>query len=232
METKTKDKEKAITLRKRGLSYNEIRNQIKVSKSSLSLWLRSVGLSKQQKQRLTKKKRISIRKGWEKWHAQRLEKAERIKTKARREIPKVTHENLFLMGTMLYWAEGTKEKPWRSSTVKLNNTDPRMLHIFLQWLTVICKVPKKDIRFEIYLHKNSINNVTKVQKYWSHSLNIPIQELSRVYFKKTKIKTKRHNTGIDYYGGVTVRVKKSTDLNRKITGWIEGVYKQFEVLEK
>ncbi|MDP2641207.1 MAG: hypothetical protein Q8P39_01550 [Candidatus Yanofskybacteria bacterium] len=228
MKPKIEDRKKAIELRKRGFSYNEIRQRIRVSKSSLSLWLRSVGLSKQQKQRLTEKKQLSTRNGWEKWRAQRIAKTQSIKAGARQEIPKITREHLFLMGSMLYWAEGAKEKPWRSAQVKLNNTDPRMLTLFLLWLTEICKVPMKDIRFEIYLHENSVNNVAKVQQYWSRSLNIPKRALSKVYFKNNEIKTHRHNTGMDYYGGVTVRVGKSTDFNRKIAGWIEGVDQQLQ----
>jgi len=33
----------------------------------------------------------------------------------------------------------------------------------------------------------------------------------------------RKNQGKDYYGLVRVKVLKSTDLNRKISGWIKGV---------
>lgn len=38
----------AIELRKRGLSYSEILMQVPVAKSTLSIWLHSVGLSKTQ----------------------------------------------------------------------------------------------------------------------------------------------------------------------------------------
>ena len=62
---KTQEKQRAITLRKQGLSYNEILKKVPVSKSSLSLWLRSVGLAKEQKQRLTEKKLTSMKRGWE-----------------------------------------------------------------------------------------------------------------------------------------------------------------------
>ena len=49
-------KSKAIELRKQGFSYSEILKQIPVAKSTLSVWLKNVGLSKKQKQKLTKKK--------------------------------------------------------------------------------------------------------------------------------------------------------------------------------
>ena len=63
MKSKIEEKNKAIELRKQGLSYREILEQIPVAKSSLSLWLKSVKLAESQKQRLTEKKLASARKG-------------------------------------------------------------------------------------------------------------------------------------------------------------------------
>ena len=57
---KTLLKERAIKLRREGLSYSEILQKIPVAKSTLSLWLRSIGLSKKQVQRLTEKKLLAI----------------------------------------------------------------------------------------------------------------------------------------------------------------------------
>ncbi len=61
--SKNSQKEKAIALRRKGLSYSEILKEIPVAKSTLSLWLRSVGLAKKQKQRLTEKKRLGQLRG-------------------------------------------------------------------------------------------------------------------------------------------------------------------------
>ena len=38
-------KEKALKMRKQGMSYSQIRAEVKVSKSTLSLWLRDLPLS-------------------------------------------------------------------------------------------------------------------------------------------------------------------------------------------
>ncbi len=46
---KKEERKKAIQLRKKGLSYSKILKQVPVAKSTLSLWLRSVGLTKRQK---------------------------------------------------------------------------------------------------------------------------------------------------------------------------------------
>lgn len=48
-------REEAIALRLQGLSYNEIRQQLPVAKSSLSEWLRGIPLAKHQVERLRQK---------------------------------------------------------------------------------------------------------------------------------------------------------------------------------
>ena len=55
--TKKDLKNSAIQLRKQGFTYSEILEKIPVAKSTLSLWLRRVGLTTRQKQRITKKRR-------------------------------------------------------------------------------------------------------------------------------------------------------------------------------
>src|SRR3990167_9065647 len=109
---KIQEKEKAILLRKEGFSYTEILEQVPVAKSSLSLWLRSVGLSKKQKQRLTDKKLASIKRGWAKWHQMRVDKTNEIKKESIKEIQelRVGVRDLWLIGVALYWAEGSKER--------------------------------------------------------------------------------------------------------------------------
>jgi len=49
---KLKEKSIAISLRKKGKSYGEILKKIKVSKSSLNLWLRDLELTPKQKERI------------------------------------------------------------------------------------------------------------------------------------------------------------------------------------
>jgi len=49
-------KEEAIKLRKKGFSYSEIKKEMDVSKSTLSLWCRDVAISEDQALRLYKRK--------------------------------------------------------------------------------------------------------------------------------------------------------------------------------
>lgn len=219
---KTKEKSEAIKLRKRGLSYSEILKEIPVAKSTLSLWLRSIGLAKRQRQRLTEKKLAAMRRGWEARRRKRLQITEEIKTKARNEIGKLSNRELWLIGSALYWAEGTKEKD-KSMGVKFSNSDPQMIKLFLEWLHRICKIPPKDIYFEIYLHKNSVSREKEVQNYWMRITNSSLSQFQKIVWKKHNLNPKRKNIGKNYYGQLRVCVRKSTAFNRKIAGWIEGI---------
>ncbi len=225
-------KEKAIDLRKRGLSYSEIIGQIPVSKSTLSLWLHLVELSKKQKQRLTDKKLASALKGAQARKTQRIKISNEIKVESCAQIKSINYKELLLIGTALYWAEGSKEKEHSvSQGVIFSNSDPLMIKLFIKWLKEILSVKEEEIVPEIYIHENSINNITAVKKYWSGITNIPISEFNRVYFKKNKLSTKRKNIGKNYYGLLRIRVRRSTNMNRKISGWIEGVLKNCGIVQ-
>lgn len=227
--SKLKEKEKAIKLRKKGLSYREILKEVSVAKSTLSLWLRSVGLSKRQKQRLTKKKLIAALKGAEKRRDQRLLITKIIKEKSIKEIRKINKRDLWMIGTALYWAEGAKERE-KSRLVELGNSDPYIVKIFLKWLQEICGVSKSEIHFRIYLHKTAEDRLNKIQKYWIKITNFSEGYFRKVIWKKHKIRTNRKNIGENYHGLLKITVKKSTNLNRKIAGWTEGIYKNCGVV--
>ena len=224
MIAKLKEKEIAIRLRRKGLSYKEILRKVPVAKSSLSLWLQSVGLSKKQKQRLTKKKIASALRGALSRKNKRLDTVKMIGNAAKDEIGRINKRELWLIGTTLYWAEGARQKEHNvSQVVKFSNSDPRAVRFFLKWLGVICKIPRKDINFRIALHENSVNRLTKVKIYWSKATGFSLDCFQKIDWKKNKIKTKRKNVGQDYFGLLNVYVKKSTNFNRKISGWIEGI---------
>lgn len=227
MVLKVKEKVEAIKLRRRGFSYSEILKEISVAKSTLSLWLGSVGLSKKQKQRLTKKKLAAALRGAKARKDQRLSITKDIKDKARKEIGTLSKRELWLIGIAFYWAEGAKQKENNpSQKVKFSNSDPRAVKVFIKWLKKICHVSKKDILFRIALHENHADRLDEVQKYWAHKTNFSIDCFQKIDWKKNKIKTKRKNIGKAYFGLVDVYIRKSTNFNRKISGWIEGICKK------
>ncbi len=216
-------KNQAIELRQKGLSYSEILEKIKVSKSTLSLWLRSVDLAKKQKQRLTLKKLAAAMRGANKRKSQRIENEIRIKNESEQEIRKIDNNNLFLIGIALYWAEGSKKSGNRSGHgVVFSNSDPKMIRVYLKWLKECLNIDFSDIWFELYIHENRVNEKLIFINYWANFLNVDKKNFSRIYIKKNKTIPKKNDC---YFGLMRVGVRRSTNLNRKIAGWINGVYK-------
>lgn len=231
MLTKTKEKEIAVSLRQQGFSYSEILEKISVAKSTLSGWLKSVGLSKEQKQKLTEKKHLAALRGSQKRKANRILLTENIYREAEKEIKHISKRELWLIGVALYWAEGSKEKEDHiGSGIGFSNSDSRMISIFVKWLIECCEIEKSRFSFEIYIHENNKHRLKQVRSYWSSATGFPIENFERTYFKKNKIKTNRKNIGNLYYGLLRVKVNASSSLNRRIAGWIKAVCKNCGVV--
>jgi len=160
MRAKKKQKQLAVMLRKQGKTYSEILEKVPVAKSTLSLWLRDVGLAKRQRRRLTEKMRKAGVRGGQRRHEQRIEETKEIFKQAKREVEKISERDLWLIGVMLYWAEGTKEKEHNTGvSIDFANSDARMIRIFLMWLEKIIGIKAGSSVFKderICVHKGKM----------------------------------------------------------------------------
>lgn len=217
-------REKAIALRKRGFSYSEILAQVPVAKSTLSLWLRSVGLSVPQKQNITEKRIQAQKRGAATQRRKRILKQSSIVHDAQAEIGSISNRELWLIGTALYWAEGSKEKEIQpGSRASFSNSDSRMISLFLRWLKECAQISDQDVYADLYTHESHRDTVEETIAVWSNLLKKPHSFFRHTYFKKNKIHTKRKNTGALYIGLLRVNIRASSTLNRRITGWIKGI---------
>ena len=215
---------KAVKLRRCGQTYSEILKQVPVAKSTLSLWFQEVKLSVPQKQRITQKRIDSAKRGGEIRRKQRIERTDKIKSKAFKEVGRLSDRELWLIGTALYWAEGSKEKPGRyASGVDFGNSDPKMIQLYLKWLVDIVHVDRDRISLSLYIHENSRSRIDEIKKNWSLVTGFKPESIGYVYYKKHNPKTVRKNVGDKYWGVLRIRVSKSIDLNRKIMGWVDGM---------
>lgn len=224
MREKGIERTQAIIFRKRGMSYRDILENIPVAKSTLSLWLRQVHLSQEQRQRLTEKRKAAQLRGAETRHRQRLLQTEIIKREAREKINRLSDYEKLLIGSALYWAEGSKQREGRWGTgVIFANSDPHMLRMFRRWLFDVASISENDLVYEIFLHKNHIKRLKEIRRFWAHTFNISVRKFQKIYYKRHNPKNNRKNNGNKYYGLVRIRVRASSALNRKIAGWIEGI---------
>lgn len=220
---KSQHQELAIRLRKEGKTYGEILEAVPVAKSTLSLWLRSVGMAVLQKQRITQKRMEAQRKGALSRHVARMREIEDLLQVGQKEVKHITERELWLIGIALYWAEGSKQNASSiSAGIQFGNSDVRMIRVFLRWLHFL-KIPMSDINFELYVHDNRKKDVPKFRAWWAQELDVEYALISRVYFKRDKPHTKRTNVSDLYHGLLRIKVRSSTTLNRKVSGWIGGI---------
>jgi len=206
----------AIRLRKMGKSYQEIKKQLKVSKSTLSLWLRDVKLTPKQIEYLyhTLKQQNAYRLAKKK-QGQKMERIKEITQLSAKEALKKYKDSFFVAGLMLYWAEGDKSK--QTEVIKFTNSDPEMIKIMMKWFRLVCKIPKD--KFRVILHIHELHHRNSIEKFWSKITQIPLKQ-----FQKTQIKpmTLKHRKNPLYKGTCAIRIGNK-DLFRKIMGWKQGV---------
>jgi transcriptional regulator with XRE-family HTH domain len=228
MEAKLEERKKAVKLRKLGYSHSEILKKVKVTRSTLTAWLKNIHLTKPQIERLRLKRENGRKLGSLTLKRNRIEKTKEIIDKAKSEINSLNESHLKIIGSILYWAEGSKQKEHDpSKELVFSNSDPKMIKLYLLWLNKCLLIKPDDIVFEMYIHETYQKTKDSLATYWSKVTNFDKLHFQKVYFKKNKVHTMRKNKGKDYHGVLRISVKRSTDLNRKVTGWIQGICKEF-----
>ena len=224
MSGKIKEKATAIKLRKQGKSYSEILAIVPVAKSTLSLWLRDIGLSTKQSQLFSEKKRQAQLRGGEARRSDRQNRTAVIVNEAKEMIGPLTKRERLLIGTALYWAEGSKEKIYRPS-VRLDfaNSDPEMIRFHVAWLREVLGVSDIDMQITLHIHENRLAEIDDFKLYWLNATGLKQENFTKPVIKRHIPKTKRHNIADTYHGLVAIRVRSSTMLNRRILGWIHGI---------
>lgn len=223
--------EKAILLRKKGLSYSEIKLRVPVSRSTISLWLRDIVLTKNQKKRLYEKGVVSRALGSKALKEDRIKRTKEVVDKACLEVAKLIKKDLWLIGAILYWAEGHKQKEHNpSQRLVFSNSDQRMLRIYLRWLDECLDIAVERLTFDIYIHETYKKTNTELVDYWSDVTRIPKEKFKHIYIKKNKVRSYRKNRGKKYNGVLRISVRKSVDLNRKVIGWTKGICRQLKVV--
>jgi len=213
-------REQAIALRLEGKSYREIREQVPVSKSTLSLWLSDVVLAEEQKDRLQALKLLGQTKAARTIQARRLTRQRATMDAAQAQIPEIAESELFVAGVALYWAEGSKAKPWRpGEQVDLINSDPDVIRLFLRWLELL-EIGLDRLIFTISIHESA--DVAAAERYWRSVVGEEAR-LRKPILKRHNPKTVRKNTGDDYHGCLIVYVRRSTEFYRQIAGWWAGI---------
>src|SRR3989344_2091588 len=212
-------KQTALELRKKGFSYSEIQERIKIPKSTLSSWLKSIKLTDYQTQKL-KDKREKIAKANSAKKSLSIERQiEEIKNSSSKNIGQISRRELWLIGIILYWLK--KNKDDFKNGVMFSSSDPDIMKLFLKWLKEAGGIKDEEIKFDIFLKKKKIiseNLLKDVIRYWSNAIGYPKERfLHHIYFQKNSSNSDK------IYGFLRIRVRSSSMLARQISGWVSGI---------
>lgn len=206
-------KQRAVSLRKKGLSYLEIQKQVPVAKSTLSLWLKEVKLTPAQQKRLYTKQINILSRGPQSQRERRKRQVERIVNDAEEEITvPISNETLRLFGAALYWGEGSK-----THNFAITNSDPQLILFMVNWFESVFEVLPVKLKANLNIYPQQ--NEKQLKRFWSDLTGVPINN-----FGKSSIKpqNKGYKKNTLYYGTIRIIVPKGTDMRLRTFGWIQA----------
>ena len=122
-------------------------------------------------------------------------------------------ERLKALALGLYWGEGSK---YNSISIKLTDSDPSLLKIFIKFLKSICGINPQKIKLWLNIHDDT--SAQKAQDYWSYQLDMPFSQFSKALI------INHHGNGINKnkytYGTATLCVN-NMKLKRIIQEWLK-----------
>lgn len=206
------DKELAFSLRKQGKSYTEIHRELGMSVSTLSNWFHNVDFSEEIKRSVIAKAQLKSTA-----HMQVLNRVRgdllrahyaQGEIEALQELKDNISNPLFISGVTAYWGEGDK---LTRNQVRLANTDPQMIKLFINFLIIFCYIPKDKLRLALHIYEDLDDG--ECRTYWSEVTGLN-------HFHKTMVLPSRHKTRRLPYGTCTV-ITTNTYLKRKLLLWID-----------
>jgi hypothetical protein len=216
MFVKPVERESARRMRQdEGRSVREIARLLDVSVASVSRWTADIVLSPAFAEALRERNpavsgRLDGTRAWSAAkRAVRLTEQERGRERARHPT------RLHLAGCMLFWAEGSKDR----NTVKLTNSDPDLLALFVRFLRESYDVPPERIRLSINCHLNNGFELAEIEAWWLGRLGLPATSLRKASVNRVS-RASRWRRNVLVYGTASVSVH-STAIVQSIYGAIQ-----------
>lgn len=170
---KSAEKQRALSLRAQGLSYNDILKEVGVSKSTISLWLRDIPLSDNQIANLANKFRAGREKFSRSMHSTRDARWAAYHREAENEYAVLSQDPQFMFGLALYIGEGSKTK---QNDLCLTNCDPRVIQKAIAFFLSI-GVPYSSLRCGLHLHPGLC--VEAAEYHWRNIAGLPASQFHK-----------------------------------------------------
>lgn len=210
----------AIKMRSEGWSYSDITKRLGVPKSTLSGWLKGVSYTPNK----TVMNRVVTGRGIYGLRRQkmRIAETEALISLGKDEVGFLTNRDLWMVGLGLWLGEGSKTL----EQIRLVNSNPDVVRLFVKWLREICKLENKNITLAMHLYPDSNENECK--KYWMEITDLPATQ-----FRKTQVDRRTNKStskvGKSPFGTLHVTVVSNRDpdkgvrLYRRLLGWVSAI---------
>jgi transcriptional regulator with XRE-family HTH domain len=203
---KTVEQLRARELRAQAWTLQEIADELGVSRSSVSVWVRDVVFEPKPRQRPIFRNPSSL-------HLKKLAEIESADAWGRERIGTLTEDAFLAAGTALYAGEGAKA----DHSVKFANTDPVMVAFFCRWLRTYFDIDESRMRVTVYLHDGL--DLDAAECHWSHVTGVPRHQFRAAYRARTdsSIRTTKHVNGCCYV------VYSCSTVHRRIMGLVRAL---------
>lgn len=213
------DKKEALQLRTRGKSYKEIKEILGVPKSTLSDWLRDTEWSTIIKNNLSELAKVASTIRLQRLndvrgsHLASLYRA--AEREAREEFECFKFHPTFISGISIYWGEGDKAT---KHLIRVGNTDPLMIRLFVKFLLDVCGISKEKIRAHVLIYPDL--DPSTCTQYWIKHSGLSVNSFNKCVVVIGKHKTRRLPYGVCY---VTV---SSAYFKKKMFIWLKLLPKE------
>jgi hypothetical protein len=183
---KLREQELARELRAQSLTLQAIADQLGVSKSSVSLWVRNVPFT-------PSKRRYGPNRP-NRLHDEKLAQIAALDQAGVDRIGSLSDDAFLAAGVALYAGEGAKG----DGKVVFANSDAAMVRFFCTWLRRYFDIDESRLRVRVYLHEGL--DLDAAQAHWSDLTGIPLDQFGMPYRASADptIRTNKHEHGCVY----------------------------------
>jgi hypothetical protein len=176
---KVREREQARDLRAQGETLQAIADQLGVSKSSVSLWVRDVPFTPSKRRYGPQRRRNPL-------HERKLREIEELNRAGVERLGSLSEDAFLAAGAALYAGEGAKA----DHAVVFANSDARMMRFFGAWLRRFFEIEESRLRVHVYLHEGL--DLDGAEAFWSEVTGVPRSQFRKPY-RAVRDPTIRHN---------------------------------------
>lgn len=168
--------------RQEGWSLREIADELGVVRSTVSGWVRDIELDDHQIQAIDERglARLVAQNKGAKANRDKFRVIRQAYQEAGRQRARENPTPLHIMGCMLYWGEGAKDR----TELVFVNSDPGMMVTFCRFLREEMAVDDEAIVIHVHSHSTDPEIIYQQEQYWLSLLELPQTSLRKTIYKE------------------------------------------------